>query len=99
MKSIQNKIISIVNKYIKTHYEEYSDVCNQLKDKKELQKNKFASTGRESFINQLATEIPETLDNLIQYGLSEEEWLYYKSKKGTLWFAKRFPEFSPAQKI
>lgn len=99
MKAIQNKIISIVNKYIKKNYEEYSSVCKQLRDKKEVQQNDFASTGKDSYLNQLATEIPETLDNLIQYGLSEEEWLYYKSKEGTLWFAKRFKEFSPAHKI
>lgn len=99
MKSIQNKIISIVNKYIKSNYEEYSSVCTQIKDKRELQKNKFASTGKDGFLEQLATEIPGTLDNLLQEGLTEEEWLYYKSLTATRWFAKRFPEFSPAQKI
>ncbi len=99
MKSIQNKIISIVNKYIKKNYEEYSGVCKQIKEKRELQKDKFASTGSDTYLGQLATEVPETLDNLLQEGLSEEEWIYYKSLDATRWFAKRFPEFSPAQKI
>lgn len=100
MKSIQNKIISIVNKYIKNNYVEYSNVCMQILEHREKQKNKFASTGKEGgYLGQLATEIPETLDNLIQEGLNEEEWLYYKSKEGTRWFAKRFREFSPAEKI
>lgn len=99
MKTIQNKIISIVEKYIKKHYKEYVAVCSQIKEHRELQKNKFASTGKDTYISQLATEVPETLDNLIQLGLDEEEWIYYKSKEGTKWFAKRFKEFSPAIKI
>ncbi len=99
MKSIQNKIISITNKYIRRNFEEYSGICQQIKDKRNLQKDKFASTGTDTFIGQLLTEIPETLDNLLQEGLTEEEWLYYKSKEGTRWFAKHYPEFSPAQKV
>lgn len=99
MKAIQNKIISIVNKYIKKNYEEYSAVCKQIKEHREKQKNKYASTGKDNFLGQLATEVPETLDYALQEGLTEEEWIYYKSKEGTRWFAKHFKEFSPAEKI
>lgn len=81
------------------NYEEYSAVCKQIREQREKQKNKFASTGTDTYLSQLATEVPETLDNLIQEGLNEEEWIYYKSKEGTRWFAKRFKEFSPAEKI
>ncbi len=99
MKAIQNKIISITNKYIRRNHSEYVAVCEQIKKHRDLQKNKFASTGENTFIGQLATEVPFTLDSLLQEGLSEEEWIYYKSKSGTLWFAKRYSEFSPALKI
>lgn len=99
MKATQNKIISIVEKYIKKYYKEYTAVCSQIQEKREMQKNEFASAGNDKYLGQLATEIPETLDNLIQQGLEEDEWIYYKSKEGTRWFAKRFREFSPAQKI
>lgn len=99
MKGIQAKIVSIVTKYIRRHYDEYSAVCKQIKDKREKQKNEFASTGEDSYLGQLAFEVPQTLDLLLQELLSDEEWGYYKSLEGTLWFARRYPEFSPAVKI
>lgn len=100
MKQIQNKIISLTEKYIRVHYDEYTKVCESIQNSREIQKDEFASTGQDSsYLQQLSTIIPETLDNLFQEGLKEEEWLYYKSIEGTRWFAKRFKEFSPATKI
>lgn len=95
MKTIQKKIKEIVDRYIKKNYKEYTAICESIKDMRSVQKDEFASTGRDAYINQLATIIPETLDNLLQKELEDEEWGYYKSKKGTEWFAKTYPEFSP----
>jgi hypothetical protein len=97
MKTIQKKIKDIVERYIRKNYAEYCAVCKSIQDSRSVQKNEFATTGRDSYLNQLATIIPETLDNLLQEGLEDEEWGYYKSKKGTEWFAKTYPEFSPIQ--
>lgn len=99
MNPIQKKIIKITNRYIKEHYDEYSLVCSAIKDKRENQKDEFASTGQKNYINQLATITPETLDAMFQKELDDAEWMYYKSKSGTTWFAKNYPEFSPAIKI
>lgn len=98
MSPIQNKIVSIVEKYIRKYYLEYCTICDSVKDKQQLQKDDFASTGQHTYVGQLALIVPETLDNLLQNGLDEDEWNYYKSKLGTQWFAKKFPEFSPIQK-
>lgn len=97
--TIQNKIKKIVDKYIKQNYKEYCLVCQSIKDQRATQKNEFASTGYDGYIAQLASIIPQTLDNLLLTGLDEEEVEYYKSKEGTEWFAREYSEFSPAIKI
>jgi len=95
MKPIQNKIIKITDEYIKRNYKEYCAVCESLKDKRQIQQDEFASTKGKNYINQLAIVIPESLDNLLQSKLEDDEWRYFKSKQGVEWYANRFKEFSP----
>lgn len=44
-------------------------------------------------------EIPETLENMIINGLSVDGLRWYKDKKGGLWFAKTFKEFSLIRRV
>lgn len=100
MKAIQGKIIRTVNRYIKKNYLEYEAFCESMRDIRLVQKNEMASTeDPNAYMKQLAYQVPATLYNLIESNLSAEEFQYFKSIPGTVWFAKTFPEFSPASKI
>lgn len=100
MRAIQGKIIKTVNRYIKKYYSEYSTFCESMRDIKLVQKNDMATVDDpNSYMKQLAHQIPATLYNLIENTLTDEEFKYFKSIPGTVWFAKTFPEFSPASKI
>ena len=97
MNPTQAKIAKIVESYKERFVDEYNSFCNSMIDKRENQKNEFASTGGEA-IGQLIREVPVTLDNLMQVKLDKEERQYYQSKLGSIWFAKTFKEFSPVAK-
>lgn len=98
MNPIQSKIAKVVETYKEHFADEYHQFCNAMTDKRELQKNQFASTGGDSALGQLIREVPVTLDNLMQVKLDKEERKYYQSKLGAEWFARTFKEFSPAVK-
>lgn len=45
------------------------------------------------------TDIPVTLDNIIQNQTTPDEYQYYQSEKGKLWLAKTYPEFKGREKL
>lgn len=99
MNPTQAKIQNIIEGYKARFSEEYALFCNSMEDKRETQKNEFASTGQDGAIGQLLKEIPLTLHNLFEAELDPEEKRYYSSKIGSEWFARTFKEFSPAERV
>lgn len=95
----QNKINKVVEEYKGKFQEEFIQFSQGMQDSKELQKDALASTGTDGAIQQLAYEIPVTLDNMFKSQLDKEESLYFKSKAGAEWFGRTHKEFSPAEKI
>lgn len=93
---MKEKINKIVKEYIEVFADEYNLFCTSMIDKRDLQSDEFASgiAG-----GQFAYEIPLTLHEMLQDMLSEEEKKELKTKESAQWFARTFPQFSPANKI
>ena len=87
------KIIELVNNYKKVFPEEYKTVIGIVAEKR----SKFAEI-QGDFMERGLSEYPETLFNLFST-LPNEEQEFLKSKKGILWFAKTFKEFSLSEKL
>lgn len=102
MKIAKQEISEAVKEYKKVFYPEYLEVVELLKAKrKALEDKDYATVVKDSgsFLDRALTEIPETLYTVLLQGLSKESLKYYKSKEGTRWFAREFPEFRLGKKI
>ena len=97
----RNKIIisSLVKDYILLFPEEFIQFKNGMRDKRDIQLNKFSEIkGNDAFIRELG-EYPTTLYNLFLTRLTVEQMEWLKSKKGAHWFFKKFPAFAVANVI
>lgn len=95
----QQKIIQIVTDYLEMFPEEFEEFKRGIAKKQAgLKDKKFASTGGEVF-QRASHEVPEALYGMLTHRLSEDETEYWKSKKGALWFVKKFPAFRIAEVI
>ena len=99
MNPAQNKIKSIVEEYQDVFREEYERFGKAMSDKRELQRDEFATTGGDALIQQFAHEVPLVLHEMFNDMLDKEEMAYYKSREGALWFARTFPQYSPVKNI
>lgn len=88
-------IKKLVQDYKKVFPDEYRAVIDIVAEKRKG--NKFAEI-KGDFLERGLSEYPETLFNLFAT-LPNEEQEFLKSKKGILWFAKTFKEFSLCEKI
>ena len=99
MTSFQKKITEVVHQYIRTNPQEYKAVKILINEQRKELRTKFAEPKGKGVLGRKLVEIPETLFSILVMRLSLEETEYYKSKSGTRWFAKQFPEFKVAEKI
>ena len=99
MKS-QDNITVVVREYVRTYPREYGLFKGQNWRRRNAQNNKFASIRKGAgALERRLTEIPETLFGMFTANLSDKDLEYYKSKKGTRWFAGEFPDFRIAEII
>lgn len=95
----QLQIATIVVNYKRQFPEEYKIVKKAIEAKKKMNRNEYASMDDtpfkvEHFILRALYEIPETLSTMFVMGLDEGAIVYFKSKKGGIWFATQYPEFA-----
>lgn len=92
--SPQDHITAIVSQYKREYPDEYSLLCKAIDlNRKALKDPKFAQMEKNSSARALF-EISETLTTMLIMGLSEDETVWFKSVKGSRWFAKTFREFA-----
>ena len=102
MRSIENtqsRINSIVQTYKINFPHEYEVVCNQIAENRRISNDEYASAIGEHNIKRKLYEIPEKLSVSLYKVLDEAENQWLISKKGAVWFAKKFPEFNCGYKI
>lgn len=99
IENTQSRINNVVQTY-KIHFpNEYEVVCKQIEENRRISNDEYASAVGEHNIKRKLYEIPEKLSVSLYKVLDEEENQWLISKKGALWFAKKFPEFNSAYKI
>lgn len=94
MDEVQKKIETIVEDYKKLFWKEYELGIKAVQQTKDMQANKFGEMNGTDYINRALFEIPETLDNMLNKGLTIEENTYRKTKECARWFANKYKEFS-----
>lgn len=94
MKTAQIKITESVKQYVKLFPEEYRVFKKETATKRSLQADKkLGQAKNEGIVERLVLEVPENLDQMIQTMLSPEEWKWFISKDGVIWFANEFESF------
>ena len=93
-KHYQEKIEKIVLDYTVMFSQEYSLIVKFIKDTKVFNKTKFAEVGGDNVLDRKLGEYPVTLENLFNVSLNNEEKSYFRSKRGSRWFFKKFNEFA-----
>ena len=99
-KNIQNqsRIIEVVDSYKNLYPKDYEEVCKMMEEKRKDLKNKYAEIDSK-LLKRALFEIPETLDNFLSIKLTPDERTWFKTKEGSIWFAKQFKEFASAKVI
>jgi len=103
MNKTQSKIKKLVSEYKRIFPIEYQAVIKIVKEKREKQRtvSVIGSNGTISrsikseseVLKRPLIEYSETLETIFETRLTDIEKKYFKSKKGSLWFAKEFKEF------
>jgi hypothetical protein len=86
-------ITRIVERYIKQFPEEYALVIEAITMKRSMSRNQYANLEGSKDTRALF-EISETLSTMFVMDLSEEETVWFKTKQGAHWFAKKFKVFT-----
>jgi len=103
MNKTQSKIKKLVSEYKRIFPIEYQAVIKIVKEKREKQKTISVFTPKGGVVRRIKSEsevlrrplleYSETLETVFETRLTDIEKKYFKSKKGSLWFAKEFKEF------
>ncbi len=93
----QNRIIEVVDSYKNIYPEDYKAVCKMMEEKRKDLRNKYAEVKGSKLLKRALFEIPETLDNFLSIKLTADERDWFKTKEGSIWFAKQFKEFASAK--
>lgn len=96
-KQFKNTISNIVKLYKITKPEEYEIVKQYVKQEKAKQFNDGKIYGLDLLERHLCS-IPEDLFSLLINSLNSEEIEFFNSRRGNMWFAKEFNEFSLVEK-
>jgi hypothetical protein len=97
--TLKEKIKKVVLDYKKLFPQEYDDVKEVVKQKRNLKANPFGATLKDSALGRHILEMPETLHAIFNLRLDDEEMKVFNLKDSKRWFAKEFKEFSVAEKI
>ncbi len=101
-KSTKNLLCVIVKEYKRIFPQEYSLFCDSVSQRKSNQHDDFGGFSKEKsmdFIERAVGEWPDTLNTMIKMKLPDDDYKWFRTKPGTRWFVKRFPEFAAVQKV
>ncbi len=99
MNQTQQSITGIVDDYKVIFIDEYNAFVEQQKQVRDGMLNEYASSEGDDAIERRLFDTPATLHSMFVNNLNGEELNYFKSKKGSRWFAKNFKEFRASKKI
>lgn len=99
---VKNNVTHFVNAYKWAFPAEYQATIKQVQENRN--KNIKASgditkTNKTDYLERVIHEMPETLFNILNKRLTQEELDWLGSVKGARWFATNFPEFSRVEKV
>lgn len=98
METTKNRIKNMVEVYKRAFPNEYKTACEGIEMNRRIQKE-GGKIEQGIISGRIVHEIPEKLYTIFITELNGAELEFYKSKDGSRWFAKTFPEFSLIQKI
>ena len=99
IENTQSRINNVVQTYKISFPNEYQVVCKQIEENRRISNDAYASAVGEHNIKRKLYEIPEKLSVSLYKVLDGEENQWLISKKGALWFCKKFPEFNCGYKV
>lgn len=94
MDTAKTRIAEIIKEYIRTYPIEWADFCLAVKEKLSLSSNDFGEISGSDLIERKLFEMPETLYIIFKLKMDEAEFEWFKTKEGSRWFVKTYPQFN-----
>ena len=86
-------IRTFVREYTLTFPQEWARFQEAMKIKLGESKDAFGEVADSELIERKLFEMPETLFTILTMKLSEEDMKWFRTKEGSRWFAKQYPQF------
>lgn len=100
MTEAKHKITEYETAYRNVFPQEFADFVKGQKAKVDLLgDNKYAEMKGSDFIIRKLGDIPETLYSMLQTRLTSEEFTWFRSKEGGLWFYRTFPQYRETKSV
>lgn len=95
----KGNISALVEEYKKIFPQEFYAFEQQMKRNFYEQSNDYGEIKGSDMVERKLVEYPETLYAILMQKLSQEDFVWFSSKKGVRWLAKKHPEFKVVNKI
>lgn len=93
----KQKVRNAVSAYQKQYPQEYSDVISLVARKRKDLHNQYGAALGDHAFERILYEIPETLNNIFVFNLTDDQLLWMKTKTGARWFTRTFKQFALAE--
>lgn len=94
----KEKIALLVKGYIEKFPDEFAVFKMAVREKRDLSVNPTGAL-KTDFLLRALYDIPETLDDIFNLNLTDEEKGEFRTKEGARWFAKTFRAFRVIEKV
>ncbi len=92
-------IETTVREYITFAPDEYENFKKGKQVKVNMNANKFAEMEGSDYLIRELYEMPETLHSMLKLRLSDEQYKWFRTSAGGIWFAKTFKDFRSAKLV
>lgn len=90
---------AVVESYVDKHPKEARDFYDMMKMRRGTTRDSFASVENADMVERKIAELPETLALMLKFSLLEYDYKWLFSKKGIVWFVKKFPIFAASDRV
>lgn len=94
MDTAKTRIAEMLKEYIRVYPIEWADFQLSIKEKLSLSKNDFGELDGSNLIERKLFEMPETLYIIFELKMDKAELEWFKTKEGSRWFVKTYPQFN-----
>lgn len=96
---IKNNIESTVKEYVRLAPDEFSDFKKGMRMKVKNSLDNFAEVKGGDFIIRELYELPETLYAMLKIRLTDDEFTWFRTREGGVWFATKFKDFRVSKHV